>query len=38
VISGLTGDGTYLARRFLAIAQHNIIEEERDVFPFVGDA
>jgi hypothetical protein len=23
----------YLARRFLAIAQHNIIEEERDVFP-----
>ena len=38
VISGLTGDGTYLARRFLAIAQHNIIEEERDVFPFVGGA
>lgn len=26
-------DVTYLARRFLAIAQHNMIEEERDVFP-----
>lgn len=28
-----TTDVTYLARRFLAIAQHNIIEEARDVFP-----
>jgi len=27
------GDLPYLARRFHAIAQHNIIEEERDVFP-----
>ena len=23
----------YLSRRFMAIAQHNIIEEERDLFP-----
>src|SRR5690349_1997022 len=30
---GLTGDVLALARRFLALAQHNIIEEERDVFP-----
>jgi Hemerythrin HHE cation binding domain len=37
-ITSLTDDGIYLARRFLAIAQHNIIEEERDVFPFFGDA
>ena len=28
-------DAMYLARRFLAIVQHNIIEEERDVFPTV---
>lgn len=28
-------DVLYLARRYLAIAQHNIIEEERDVFPWV---
>jgi hypothetical protein len=28
-------DAIYLARRFLAIVQHNIIEEERDVFPTV---
>jgi len=27
------GDLLYLARRFHAVAQHNIIEEERDVFP-----
>lgn len=27
------GDTIYLARRFLAIARHNMIEEERDVFP-----
>jgi hypothetical protein len=26
-------DAVYLARRLLAIAQHNIIEEERDIFP-----
>jgi len=26
-------DVLYLARRLVAIAQHNIIEEERDVFP-----
>jgi len=26
-------DVIYLARRFLAIARHNMIEEERDVFP-----
>jgi hypothetical protein len=27
------GDALYLARRLVAIVQHNIIEEERDVFP-----
>jgi hypothetical protein len=35
------GDATeavYLSRRFIAIAQHNIIEEERDVFRFVAPA
>ncbi len=31
-----TRDIVYLARRLLAIAQHNIIEEERDVFPMAG--
>jgi hypothetical protein len=31
-----TGDAGYLARRLVAIVQHNIIEEERDVFPLVG--
>jgi hypothetical protein len=30
---GNAGDATYLARRLLAIVQHNIIEEERDAFP-----
>ena len=30
---GQDSDVRALARRFLAIAQHNIIEEERDVFP-----
>jgi hypothetical protein len=30
---GEAGDAAYLARRLLAIAQHNIIEEERDAFP-----
>ena len=33
VATGQTGDARRLARRFHAIAQHNIIEEERDVFP-----
>jgi hypothetical protein len=33
-----TGDAGYLSRRLVAIAQHNIIEEERDVFPLVGQA
>jgi cell division septum initiation protein DivIVA len=32
-IAGQTRDMLSLARRFHAIAQHNIIEEERDVFP-----
>jgi len=32
---GQTADTLYLARRFLAIARHNMIEEERDVFPLV---
>jgi hypothetical protein len=31
--AGQTRDMLALARRFHAIAQHNIIEEERDVFP-----
>jgi hypothetical protein len=30
-----SGDVTRLARRFHAIVQHNIIEEERDVWPLV---
>jgi hypothetical protein len=30
---GEAAEAVYLSRRFLAIAQHNIIEEERDVFP-----
>jgi len=34
---GETRDGMYLARRLVAITQHNIIEEERDVFPVCGD-
>ena len=29
-------DWLYLARRMVAMAQHNIIEEERDVFPAYG--
>ena len=33
LIEGHTRDALALARRFHAIAQHNIIEEERDVFP-----
>lgn len=31
--AGESADLFYLVRRFLAIAEHNIIEEERDVFP-----
>jgi len=31
--AGNASDVSYLARRFLAMAQHNMIEEERDVFP-----
>jgi hypothetical protein len=34
--TGETADLLYLARRFVAIAQHNIIEEERDIFPLIG--
>jgi hypothetical protein len=33
---GHGGDMVYLARRFMAIVQHNITEEERDVWPVVG--
>ena len=32
--SGHAGDVERLTRRFVAIVQHNIIEEERDVFPY----
>jgi hypothetical protein len=31
--AGQDADSIYMLRRFLAIAEHNIIEEERDVFP-----
>jgi hemerythrin-like domain-containing protein len=34
--AGEGADVLYLARRFAAIVQHNIIEEERDVFPLAG--
>ena len=37
VTAGEGRDVTYLARRLLAIVQHNIIEEGRDVFPCLGD-
>ena len=33
--AGSVTESAYLSRRFLAMAQHNIIEEERDVFPLV---
>jgi hypothetical protein len=33
--NGEAADASYLARRLVAIAQHNIIEEERDVFPLL---
>ncbi|SPE27271.1 hypothetical protein SBA3_1340019 [Candidatus Sulfopaludibacter sp. SbA3] len=32
---GHTRDAVNLMRRFQALAQHNIIEEERDLFPLV---
>jgi len=32
---GKTDDAAALALRFCALAQHNVIEEERDVFPLV---
>jgi hypothetical protein len=31
--AGKQGDAAYLGRRLVAMAQHNMIEEERDVFP-----
>ncbi len=31
--AGEADDAAYLARRFLAMARHNMIEEERDAFP-----
>jgi hypothetical protein len=33
--AGKEGDIGYLGRRLVAMAQHNMIEEERDVFPLV---
>ena len=36
VAGGETRDVMYLTRRLLAIVQHNMIEEERDVFPCLG--
>ena len=38
LISSLIQDRIYLSRRFLAIVGHNLIEEERDVFPLVSGA
>jgi hypothetical protein len=35
VSAGQTADALRLVKRFHAIAQHNIIEEERDVFPLL---
>ena len=35
--AGQAADLMYIARRFLAIVQHNMIEEERDVFPLAAD-
>lgn len=35
ITAGQQRDSIYLLRRFLAMAQHNIIEEERDVFPLL---
>jgi hypothetical protein len=36
-VAAQVAERVYLARRFLAITRHNIIEEERDVFPFVAN-
>lgn len=33
---GQSADARYLTRRLLAIARHNMIEEERDAFPLAG--
>jgi hypothetical protein len=33
--AGQAADAERLARRFLALAQHNVIEEERDAFPLL---
>jgi hypothetical protein len=33
LLAGNAGDAGYLGRRLVAMAQHNMIEEERDVFP-----
>ena len=33
LLAGKDGDAAYLCRRLVAMAQHNMIEEERDVFP-----
>ena len=33
LLAGKHGDAAYLCRRLVAMAQHNMIEEERDVFP-----
>jgi hemerythrin-like domain-containing protein len=33
IAAGQRSDVLSLARRFHAVAQHNVIEEERDVFP-----
>ena len=34
LLAGNGGDAAYLGRRLVAMAQHNMVEEERDVFPF----
>jgi len=33
LLAGKEDDAAYLGRRLVAMAQHNMIEEERDVFP-----
>lgn len=35
LFAGNAGDAGYLGRRLIAMAQHNMIEEERDVFPLI---
>jgi len=37
IAAGQAEDALRLAKRFHAIAQHNIIEEERDVFPLTAE-